>query len=179
MKKYKVCKQVGADIWGTDRHFTAKPTSDYGLLLREKQKLKKFYGKLTEKQFRRTYQEALLYQGHPANTFISLLERRLDVVLYRANFVSTIFEARQKVSHGHVYVNGTKVTVASYRLSVGDLVELQCQLHPTLRVKANCPDYLEVSFSTSSLVLVTHPNPKQVPYFVDLDPNLIMQYYSK
>ncbi|MCA6251150.1 MAG: 30S ribosomal protein S4, partial [Phenylobacterium sp.] len=137
--KYKIDRRMGENIWGRPKspinqraygpgqhgQRRKQKTSDFGLQLRAKQKLKGYYGNLTEKQFSRTYAEAARRKGNTAETLIGLLEARLDAVVYRAKFVPTVFAARQFVNHGHVTVNGKRVNIASYRVKVGDVVQVR------------------------------------------------------
>ena len=134
--KYKIDRRMGENIWGRPKSpVNKRPTppgqhgagrrgkmSDFGTQLRAKQKLKGYYGNITEKQFRRTYDEAVRVKGDTSENLIGLLERRLDAVVYRAKFVPTVFAARQFVNHGHVLVNGKKVNIPSYRVKVGDVI---------------------------------------------------------
>src|SRR5512143_2211108 len=137
--KYKIDRRMGGKIWGRpkspikQRAYGAgqhgqrrkNKVSDFGLQLRAKQKLKGYYGNLTEKQFSRTYEEAARLKGNTSENLIALLESRLDAVVYRAKFVPTVFAARQFVNHGHVQVNGKRVNIASYRVKPGDVVSVR------------------------------------------------------
>src|SRR5687767_11086161 len=136
--KYKIDRRMGENIWGRPKSPVNKreygpgqhgqrrksKMSNFGTQLKAKQKLKGYYANLSERQFRKVYDEAVRITGHSSENLIGLLERRLDVVVYRSKFVPTVFAARQFVSHGHVKVNGQRVTIASIRLKVGDVVEL-------------------------------------------------------
>ena len=102
-----------------------KKTSDYGLQLRAKQKLKGYYGSITEKQFRSIYHMASQKRGDTGENLIGLLESRMDAIIYRAKFVPTVFAARQFINHGHVLLNGKKHTIGSARLKPGDVVEIR------------------------------------------------------
>src|SRR6195952_2736325 len=137
--KYKIDRRMGENLWGRPKspvnqrsygpgqhgQRRKQKVSDFGLQLRAKQKLKGYYGNLTEKQFRRTYDEAARRKGNTSENLISLLEARLDAVVYRSKFVPTVFAARQFVNHGHVTVNGKKVNIASYRVKAGDVVQVK------------------------------------------------------
>ena len=95
-----------------------------------KQKLKGYYGDITEKQFLRVYEEAARLKGNTAENLIGLLERRLDAVIYRMKFAITVFASRQLVSHGHVKVNGRRVNIASYQVKDNDVIEVGgCRIH--------------------------------------------------
>src|SRR3954464_6465678 len=162
--KYKIDRRMGENIWGRPKSPVNKRSygpgqhgqrrkskvSDFGLQLKAKQKLKGYYGNLTEKQFRKTYDEAARRKGNTSENLIGLLEARLDAIVYRAKFVPTVWAARQFVNHGHVTVNGKKVNIASYRLRVGDVVEVKEKSRNMALVleaqqsgERDIPDYLE------------------------------------
>jgi small subunit ribosomal protein S4 len=160
--------------------------SDFGTQLRAKQKLKGYYGDLTEKQFRRIYGEAERQRGDTSELLIGLLERRLDAVIYRAKFVPTMFAARQFVNHGHVMVNGKRVNIASYRVKEGDLVQLRDRsrqiglvLESVGSPERDVPDYLAVDHSKMSAEFTRTPGLTDVPYPVMMEPNLVVEYYAK
>jgi small subunit ribosomal protein S4 len=160
--------------------------SDFGLQLRAKQKLKGHYGDLTEKQFRRIYAEAERVRGDTGELLIGLLERRLDSVVYRAKFVPTIFAARQFVNHGHVTVNGARVNIPSYRVKEGDVIavrERSRQLAIVLEAaglpERDVPDYLDVDHSKMTCTFVRQPGLGDVPYAVQMEPNLVIEYYAQ
>ncbi|HIC66979.1 MAG TPA: 30S ribosomal protein S4, partial [Paracoccus sp.] len=154
--------------------------------LRAKQKLKGYYGDLTEKQFRRIYAEAERVKGDTGENLIGLLERRLDAVVYRAKFVPTIFAARQFVNHGHVEVNGKRVNIASYRVKEGDVISIRersRQLAIVLEAvglpERDVPDYLEVDHNKMTATFVRIPALGDVPYAVQMEPNLVVEFYAK
>jgi small subunit ribosomal protein S4 len=160
--------------------------SDFGTQLRAKQKLKGYYGDLTEKQFRKIYAEAERVRGDTGEMLIGLLERRLDAVVYRAKLVPTIFAARQFVNHGHVTVNGQRVNIASYRVKEGDLIEVRQKskqmasiLEAQSLTERDVPDYLEVDSSKLIVKFVRTPGLGDVPYPVVMEPNLVVEYYAK
>jgi len=160
--------------------------SDFGIQLRAKQKLKGYYGDLTEKQFRRIYAEAERVKGDTSENLIGLLERRLDAIVYRAKFVPTIFAARQFVNHGHVLVNGARVNIPSYRVKEGDVVEIReksKQLAVVIEAVAlaerDVPDYVETDHSKMTAKMVRTPLLSDVPYPVMMEPNLVVEYYAK
>jgi small subunit ribosomal protein S4 len=164
----------------------AKKLSDYGTQLQAKQKLKGYYGNITERQFRRYYQEAVRRQGDTGENMIGLLERRLDAVVYRAKFVPTPFAARQLVSHGHVKVNGKRVTVASYMVKEGDTVELAAKardmalvLEATKSAERDVPDYLLADHSKMTTKFIRTPKLGDVPYAAQMQPNLVVEFYSR
>jgi small subunit ribosomal protein S4 len=160
--------------------------SDYGVQLRAKQKLKRYYANIVERQFRGIYDEAIRMKGDSGANMIGLLERRLDAIVYRAKFVPTIFAARQFVNHGHVKVNGKRVNIASYRCRVNDVVEVKDaskQLALVLEAKAlaerDVPDYLEVDHNKMTAKLARVPAPAEVPYPVQMEPHLVVEFYSR
>ena len=198
--KYKIDRRMGENIWGRDKSPLNKreygpgqhgqrrkgKLSDFGTQLRAKQKLKGYYGDLTEKQFKRIYGEAQRVTGDTGENLIGLLERRLDAVVYRAKFVATIFAARQFVNHGHVLVNGKPVNIASYRLREGDVVSVRDksrQLAIIAEAQAlaerDVPDYIELDGPKLSAKLVRQPALGDVPYPVKMEPNLVVEFYSR
>jgi small subunit ribosomal protein S4 len=197
--KFKIDRRMGENIWGRGKspvnkrsygpgqhgQRRAKKLSDYGTQLQAKQKLKGYYGNITERQFRRYYQEAARRPGDTGENMIGLLERRLDALVYRAKFAPTPFAARQIVSHGHVKVNGKRVTIASYQLREGDLVELSAKaremaliLEASKSPERDTPDYLEVDDGKSAKFLRT-PKLADVPYAAQMAPHLIVEFYSR
>jgi small subunit ribosomal protein S4 len=197
--KYKLDRRVGENLWGRPKspvnkrsygpgqhgQRRAKKLSDYGTQLQAKQKLKGYYGNITERQFRKYYQDAARRPGDTGENMIGLLETRLDTVVYRSKFVPTPFAARQIVSHGHVKVNGRRVTIASYHVKEGDILELSDKardmalvLEASKSAERDTPDYLEVSEGKSSKLLRT-PKLADVPYAVQMEPHLIVEFYSR
>ncbi|SNR55949.1 30S ribosomal protein S4 [Paracoccus sediminis] len=198
--KYKIDRRMGENIWGRAKspvnrreygpgqHGQRRKNklSDFGTQLRAKQKLKGYYGDLTEKQFRRIYAEAERVKGDTGENLIGLLERRLDAVVYRAKFVATIFAARQFVNHGHVTVNGQRVNIASYRVKEGDVIairdrsrQLAIVLEAVGLTERDVPDYLEVDHNKMTATFVRQPALGDVPYAVVMEPNLVVEYYAK
>ncbi len=176
--KYKIDRRMGENIWGRPKSPVNRreygpgqhgqrrkgKLSDFGLQLRAKQKLKGYYGDVTEKQFRRIYAEAERLKGDTGENLIGLLERRLDAVVYRAKFVPTVFAARQFVNHGHVMVNGTRVNIASYRVKEGDVIEIRDKSRQIAMVleaaglaERDVPDYLDVDHSKMKATFVRTP----------------------
>jgi len=160
--------------------------SDFGLQLRAKQKLKGYYGDLTEKQFRRIFGEAERRRGDTGENLIGLLERRLDAVVYRAKFVPTVFAARQFVNHGHVTVNGKRVNIPSYRVKEGDVIEVRQKskqmalvLEASQLPERDVPDYLDVDHSKMTATFVRQPGLSDVPYPVHMEPNLVIEFYAQ
>jgi small subunit ribosomal protein S4 len=197
--KYKLDRRMGENIWGRPKSPINKrqygpgqhgqrrksKVSDFGLQLRAKQKLKGYYGNLTEKQFRKTYDEAARRKGNTSENLISLLEARLDAIVYRAKFVPTPFAARQFVNHGHVLVNGKRVNIASYRCSPGDVIEVRERSRNMALVlealqsgERETPDYLDVDAKHQSVKFVRAPELAEVPYPVKMEPNLVVEFYA-
>ena len=198
--KYKIDRRMGENIWGRPKSPVNRreygpgqhgqrrkgKLSDFGIQLRAKQKLKGYYGDLTEKQFRRIYTEAERVKGDTGENLIGLLERRLDAVVYRAKFVPTVFAARQFVNHGHVTVNGQRVNIPSYRVKEGDVIEVReksRQLAVIIEALAlaerDVPDYVEVDNAKMKATFVRTPTLGDVPYPVVMEPNLVVEYYAK
>ncbi|HET9904722.1 MAG TPA: 30S ribosomal protein S4 [Xanthobacteraceae bacterium] len=198
--KYKLDRRMGENIWGRPKSPVNRreygpgqhgqrrkgKLSDYGVQLRAKQKLRGYYGNISEKQFRRLYEEAIRRRGDSGANLIGLLESRLDALVYRAKFVATVFAARQFVSHGHVKVNGRRVTIPSYRLKVGDVVEvkesskqLAMVLEATQLAERDVPDYIEVDHTKMTAKLTRTPELSEVPYPVMMEPHLVVEFYSR
>jgi len=198
--KYKLDRRMGENIWGRPKSPVNRreygpgqhgqrrkgKVSDFGLQLRAKQKLKGYYGDLTEKQFRRIYSEAERLRGDTGEMLIGLLERRLDAVVYRAKFVPTVFAARQFVNHGHVEVNGRRVNIPSYRVKEGDVISLRAKAKDMVLVleavqsgERDVPDYIEADHSKMTASYVRTPTLGDVPYPVVMEPNLVVEYYAK
>jgi small subunit ribosomal protein S4 len=197
--KYKLDRRMGENIWGRPKspinqrqygpgqHGQRRKSkvSDFGLQLRAKQKLKGYYGNLTEKQFRRTYDEAARRKGNTSENLIALLESRLDAIVYRAKFVPTPFAARQFVNHGHVLVNGKRVNIASYRCKAGDVIEVRERSRNMALVlealqsgERETPDYLEVEAKHQTAKFIRAPELSEVPYPVKMEPNLVVEFYA-
>jgi small subunit ribosomal protein S4 len=196
--KYKLDRRMGENIWGRPKSPVNKreygpgqhgqrrkgKMSNFGTQLRAKQKLKGYYGNISERQFRALYAEAVRLTGDSSENLIGLLERRLATVVYRSKLVATVFAARQFVSHGHVKVNGQRVTIPSIRLKVGDVVELTDRAKELVTVQEaqasserDTPDYLEVAGGSVKLLRV--PALGDVPYAVKMEPNLVVEFYSR
>jgi len=160
--------------------------SDFGLQMRAKQKLKGYYGNITEKQFKKIFKEAERIKGDTSENIIGLLERRLDSIIYRAKFVPTVFSARQFINHGHVKVNGKRVNIPSYLLKTGDLIELKEKsrsLEIVLRgiesTERDIPDYIECDQKKLTAKITRIPKLTEVPYPVQMEPNLVVEFYSR
>ena len=198
--KHKIDRRMGQNVWGRPKSPVNRreygpgqhgqrrkgKLSDYGVQLRAKQKLRGYYGNITERQFRGIYEEAIRMRGDSGAHLIGLLERRLDAVVYRAKLVPTVFAARQFVSHGHVKVNGRRVTIPSYRLQVGDSIEVKDKskqlalvLEATALAERDVPDYLEVNHTKMTAKLARIPHLSEVPYPVQMEPHLVVEFYSR
>jgi small subunit ribosomal protein S4 len=197
--KYKLDRVMGENLWGRPKSPVNKRSygpgqhgqrrkskiSDFGTQLRAKQKLKGYYGNITEKQFLRTYEEADRRKGNTSENLVGLLESRLDAVVYRAKFVPTVWAARQFVNHGHVLVNGKRVNIASYRVKAGDVVSVRERSRNMALVleaiqsnERDVPDYLEVDGKGMSAKFVRAPELAEVPYPVKMEPNLVVEFYA-
>jgi len=198
--KYKLDRRMGQNIWGRPKspvnrreygpgqHGQRRKSklSDYGVQLKAKQKLRGYYGNISEKQFRGIYDEAIRMKGDSGANMIGLLERRLDAVVYRAKFAATPFAARQFVNHGHVKVNGRRVNIASYLVKAGDVVEVKetskqlvIVLEAVQLAERDTPEYYEVDHSKMTAKLSRVPLPSEVPYPVQMEPNLVIEFYSR
>jgi small subunit ribosomal protein S4 len=198
--KYKIDRRMGQNIWGRPKSPINKreygpgqhgqrrkgKLSDYGVQLRAKQKLKGYYANMSERHFHGIYDEARRLKGDTGAHMIGLLERRLDTMIYRAKFVPTVFAARQFISHGHIKVNGRRVTVASFRVKVGDVIEvkekskqLALVLEANGLAERDVPDYIDVDHSKMTAKLNRVPTPSDVPYPVMMEPHLVVEYYSR
>ncbi len=197
--KNKICRRLGVNLWGRQKNPLARrdyapgehgqkrrKLSDYATQLAAKQKLKHYYANMTERQFRRVYQEASRRRGDTAENLIGLLERRLDAVIFRVNFAPTMFAARQLVNHGHVLVNGRRVNIPSYRLREGDVIEIRekSKNHPMVlesvqQPERDVPEYLQVDYKSLKATFVRVPKMADVPYPVQMEPNLVIEYYSR
>lgn len=197
--KNKICRRLGVNLWGRAKNPIVKKdyppgehgskrrkVSDYGLQLAAKQRLKGYYGNITEKQFRRVYQEASRRRGDTAENMIGALEQRLDIVVFRLNFVPTVFAARQFVNHGHILVNGRRVTISSYVVREGDVIEvrersrnMELVLGTVQQPERDVPEYMSVDTKALKGTFVRVPKLADVPYPVQMEPNLVIEYYSR
>jgi small subunit ribosomal protein S4 len=198
--KYKIDRRLGQNIWGRPKSPVNRreygpgqhgqrrkgKMSDFGTQLRAKQKLKGYYGNISEKQFRRYYQEAIRLKGDSGENLIGLLERRLDAVVYRCKFVATPFAARQFVNHGHIRVNGRRVNIASFQVKPGDVIEvkdaskqLAIVLEASQLAERDVPDYIDVDHSKMAAKYVRTPSLSEVPYAVQMEPSLVVEFYSR
>jgi small subunit ribosomal protein S4 len=197
--KYKIDRRLGVNLWGRSKSpinrreygpgqhgQRRKKPSDYGLQLMAKQKLKGYYGNIGEKQFRKIYQEAVRRKGDTGENLIGLLERRLDAVVYRMKFVPTPFAARQFINHGHVLVNGKRVNIPSFRVKDNDVIEVKSKskqmalvLEAVASHERDIPEYLEVDTGALKGRFVRAPLLADVPYAVQMEPNLVVEFYSR
>lgn len=198
--KHKLDRRLGVNVWGRPKSPVNKreygpgqhgpqksrKLSDYGKQLQAKQKLKGFYGNIGERAFRRYYQEAMRLRGDNSENLVGLLESRLDTVVYRMKFAATPFAARQYVSHGHIRVNGKRVTISSYAVQPGDVISLsdkaQNMAHIQLAIESaerEFAPYVEVDAKAKSGKFVRTPAKDEIPYAVQMEPNLVIEFYSR
>ncbi|MAN17856.1 MAG: 30S ribosomal protein S4 [Pelagibacteraceae bacterium] len=199
-QKHKIDRRLSVNLWGRPKSpfnlrkyrpgqhgqkHTGK-LSDYGVQLNAKQKLKGYYGNLNERQFRNCYKEAIRQKGDSGENLIAILERRLDTVVYRSKFVPTVFAARQFINHGHVKVNGKRVNIASYLLKESDVVEVKDKSRELALVvesqksqEREIPGYISVDEKKCSTTFVRVPQFAEVPYATQMDPKLVIEYYSR
>ena len=198
--KYKIDRRLGQNIWGRPKspvnrreygpgqHGQRRKSkvSDFGVQLRAKQKLKGYYGNISEKQFKNIYYEAIRRTGDTSEHLVGLLESRLDAIVYRAKFVATVFAARQFVNHGHVTVNGKRVTIPSYRCTPGDVIsvkdaskQLATVLESTQLPERDVPDYIEADHNKMTAKYSRRPALADIPYPVHMEPHLVVEFYSR
>ena len=197
--KHKIDRRLGVNLWGRAKspinarsyapgqhgQRRKKPT-DFGIQLMAKQKLKGYYGNIGEKQFKKYYQEAVRRQGDTGQNLIGILESRLDAVLYRAKLAPTVFAARQIINHGHVMLNGKRCNIASVMLKSSDALQLRDKakqipaiLEGIASIERDVPEYIEADHDKMSATLVRAPSLDEVPYPVQMEPNLVVEYYSR
>ena len=198
--KHKIDRRLGLNLWGRPKSpFNRRPygpgqhgqarkrkLSDFGVQLAAKQKLKKYYGDITEKQFLKIYQEASRKRGDTSQILIELLERRLDAVVFRLKFAPTVFAARQLVNHGHVMVNGKVVDKKSYQVKDGGEISLQQESQNIPMIiqtlssnERDVPEYLQLEISKCLGKFIRGPQLTDVPYPVQMEPNLVVEFYSR
>jgi small subunit ribosomal protein S4 len=198
--KHKVDRRLKVNLWGRPKspfntrayppgqhgqNKRGKPT-DYGIQLNAKQKLKSYYGNINERQFRNIYRKAITKRGDTIENLIGLLESRLDTVIYRAKFTPTVFAARQLINHGHIRVNKKKVNISSYLVTETDVIEVR-EKSKTLPVidgslsskERDVPEYIELDDKNKTAKLIRVPKFAEVPYPVIMEPNLVVEYYSR
>ena len=198
--KHKVDRRLKVNLWGRPKspfnsrayppgqHGQTKNSkpSDFGVQLQAKQKLKSYYGNINERQFRNIYKKAIMTKGDTAENLIGLLARRLDAVVYRSKFSTTIFSARQLINHGHIKVNGKRVNISSYQLKEDEMVEISEKskklefIDVALANKErDVPEYLQLDEKNKKVKFVRTPKFEEVPYPVVMEPNLVIEYYSR
>jgi len=198
--KHKVDRRLKVNLWGRPKSpFNSRnyppgqhgrnkkgKLSDYGNQLEAKQKLKFYYGNMNERQFRNVFRKALQKRGNTTENFIGLLERRLDTVIYRAKFATTVFSARQIINHGHIKVNGKKVNIPSFLVSDKDVIELKDKskeltviVEALLSKERDIPDYIQMDEKSKKAKLIRIPKFSEVPYPGIMEPNLVVEYYSR
>ena len=199
--KHKVDRRLKINLWGRPKSpFNSRnyppgqhgkstrrgKTSDYGTQLEAKQKLKFYYGNMNERQFRNVFRKALKKKGNTTENFIGFLERRLDMVIYRAKFATTVFSARQLINHGHIKVNGKKVNISSYLVSEKDTIELKDKSKELIVIavaivnkEREIPDYIQLDEKNKIAKLIRVPKFSEVPYPTIMEPNLVVEYYSR
>ena len=198
--KYKIDRRMGENIWGRPKSPVNRreygpgqhgqrrrgKLSDFGIQLRAKQKLKGYYGNISEKQFRRIYDEAVRMKGDTSANLIGILESRLDAIIFRAKFVPTVFSARQFINHGHIKVNGRKVNIPSYRCKPGDVIEVREKSKQALLVleavqlaERDVPDYIDADHNKMTATYTSIPQLADVPYAGMMEPNLVVEFYSR
>jgi len=197
--KYKINRRLGVNLWGrpksplNKREYgpgqhgqRRKKPSDFGTQLMAKQKLKGYYGNIGERQFRKLYEEASRRRGDTGENLIELLERRLDAVVYRMKLAPTVFAARQFVNHGHVKVNGRRVNISSFLVKDGDVIEVKDKskllaivLEASQSSERDVPDYIEIDHQAMKGKFVRAPKLADVPYPVQMEPNLVVEFYSR
>ena len=199
-QKHKIDRRLSVNLWGRPKspfnlrkyrpgqhgQKHAGKLSDYGVQLHAKQKLKGYYGNLNERQFRNCYKEAIRQKGDSGENLIALLERRLDTIVYRSKFVPTVFAARQFINHGHVKVNGKRVNISSYRVTEGDVIEVKDKSKEMAIVveamksqERDIPGYITVDEKKCSSTFIRTPQFAEVPYATQMDPKLVIEYYSR
>ena len=198
--KHKVDRRLKVNLWGrpkspfNSRNFPpgqhgsnkkGKP-SDYGIQLQAKQKLKAYYGNMNERQFRNCYRKAIKKKGDTTENLIGLLERRLDTTIYRAKFALTVFSSRQLINHGHIKVNRKKVNIPGYLLKEEDSIELKDKSKQLASIdvalaskERDVPDYLYLDEKQKKIKFLRTPKFEEVPYPVVMEPNLVIEYYSR
>ena len=198
--KHKVDRRLKVNLWGRPKspfnsrnyppgqHGKAKKgkLSDYGTQLEAKQKMKFYYGNINERQFRNVYRKAIQKKGNTTENLVGFLERRLDTVAYRAKFATTVFSARQLINHGHIKINGKKVNIPSYLVKAEDTIEIKDKSKDIVTIvgallskEREVPDYIQMDEKNKKATLIRIPKFSEVPYPVIMEPNLVIEYYSR
>ena len=198
--KHKVDRRLKVNLWGRPKspfntrnyppgqHCKTRrgKTSDYGTQLEAKQKMKFYYGNMNERQFRNVYRKARNKKGNTSENLIGFLERRLDIIIYRAKFATTVFSARQLINHGHIRVNGRKVNIPSYLINEKDTIEVRDKSKEMTMIvgslvnkEREIPDYIQMDEKNKKAKFIRVPKFSEVPYPTIMEPNLIIEYYSR
>ena len=198
--KHKVDRRLKVNLWGRPKspfnsrnyppgqHGKAKKgrLSDYGTQLEAKQKMKFYYGNINERQFRNVYRKAIQKRGNTTENLVGFLERRLDTVIYRAKFATTVFSARQLINHGHIKVNGKKVNIPSYLINTEDIIEIKDKSRDIVAITGSLvskerevPDYIQMDEKNKKAKLTRIPKFSEIPYPIIMEPNLVIEYYSR
>ncbi len=197
--KHKIDRRLGVNLWGRPKSPVnirsyapgehgqrRKKPSDYGVQLMAKQKLKGYYGNIGEKQFRKYFKEAVRRRGDTGQNLIGILESRLDSLVYRLKFAPTVFAARQLVNHGHIHLNGKRCNISSAMMKIGDEIELKEKSHQIPMVieainsqERDVPEYCEADHKKMKGSLTRIPQLEDVPYPTQMEPNLVVEYYSR
>ncbi len=199
--KHKVDRRLRVNLWGRPKSpfnsrgyppgqhgqsASKKKPSNYGIQLQAKQKLKSYYGNMNERQFRNVYRKAIQKKGNTTENLVGFLERRLDTVVYRAKFATTVFSARQLINHGHIKVNGKKVNIPSYLVKAEDTIEIKDKSKDIVAIvgalvskEREVPDYIQMDEKNKKATLIRIPKFSEVPYPVIMEPNLVIEYYSR
>tara|TARA_Y100001936_G_C15996381_1_gene625332 strand:+ start:215 stop:832 length:618 start_codon:yes stop_codon:yes gene_type:complete len=198
--KHKVDRRLKVNLWGRPKspfntrnyppgqHGKSKKgkPSDYGIQLEAKQKMKFYYGNMNERQFRNVYLKAIKKKGNTSENLVGFLERRLDTIIYRAKFAITVFAARQLINHGHVKVNGKKVDIASYLVKPEDNIEIKDKSKDMTIITASIstkerdvPEYIQMDEKNKKAKLIRVPKFSEIPFPTMMEPNLVIEYYSR
>ena len=198
--KHKVDRRLKVNLWGRPKspfnsrnyppgqHGKSKrgKPSDYGTQLQAKQKMKCYYGNINERQFRNIYRKAMQKKGNTTENLVGFLEVRLDTVTYRAKFASTVFSARQLINHGHIRVNGKKVNIPSFSVKHEDTVEIKDKskdmgmiVSSMVSKERDIPDFIQMDEKNKKARLIRIPKFSEVPYPTIMEPNLVIEYYSR
>ena len=198
--KHKVDRRLKVNLWGRPKspfntrnyppgqHGKSKrgKPSDYGTQLEAKQKMKFYYGNMNERQFRNVYRKAIQKKGNTSENLIGFLERRLDIIIYRAKFATTVFSARQLINHGHIKINGKKVNIPSYLVRAEDTIEIKDKSKEIATIigalvskEREVPDYIQMDEKLKKAKLIRVPKFSEVPYPIIMEPSLVIEYYSR
>ena len=198
--KHKVDRRLKVNLWGRPKspfnsrnyppgqHGKSKrgKASDYGTQLEAKQKMKFYYGNMNERQFRNIYLKAIQKKGNTSENLVGFLESRLDTIIYRAKFATTVFASRQLINHGHIVVNGKKVNIPSYSVKTKDVIEVKNKSKDMAFIAGSLvnkerevPDYIQMDEKNKKAKLIRIPKFSEIPYPAMMEPNLVIEYYSR